>query len=138
MSDLIDRKKAIDATKIFTKDCTPEHFVGHPNFIEYMDSVGIMSFGNWQYANGFNMGLTAAEVAIKELPSAESEIVRCKECKWKDVQKQSTIDAVEVVRCKDCVYFSEPNSFSGKCTLRGDYIFTNDFCSYAVERRTDA
>ena len=43
----------------------------------------------------------------------------------------------EIVRCKDCEYFSEPNSFSGKCTLRGDYIFTNDFCSYAVERRTD-
>ena len=48
-----------------------------------------------------------------------------------------SVDAVEVVRCKDCEYFSEPNSFSGKCTLRGDYIFTNDFCSYAVERKTD-
>lgn len=43
----------------------------------------------------------------------------------------------EIVRCKDCKYFSESNSFSGKCTLRGDFIFTNDYCSYAVERRTD-
>jgi hypothetical protein len=55
-----------------------------------------------------------------------------------DIMRFPMVDAVEVVRCKDCVYFSEPNSFSGKCTLRGDYIFTNDFCSYAVERRTDA
>ena len=54
-----------------------------------------------------------------------------------DIEDAPTIDAVEVVRCKDCEYFSEPNSFSGKCTLRGDYIFKNDFCSYAVERRTD-
>lgn len=81
MSDLIDRQAAIDATEIFIKDCNPEHFVGHPNFIEYMDSVGIQSFGRWQYANGFNMGLTAAEVVIKKLPSAQSEVVRCKDCK---------------------------------------------------------
>lgn len=54
-----------------------------------------------------------------------------------DIEDAPTIDAVQVVRCKDCEYFSEPNSFSGKCTLRGDYIFKNDFCSYAVERRTD-
>ena len=47
-----------------------------------------------------------------------------------------TIDAVEVVRCKDCVNFSEAIVFTGKCTLRDDYIFTNDFCSYG-ERRTD-
>ena len=71
MDDLIRRQAAIDAPKRFTKDCNPEHFVGHSNFIEYMDTVGIRSFGNWQYANGFNMGLTAAEVAIEKLPSAQ-------------------------------------------------------------------
>ena len=53
------------------------------------------------------------------------------------IDAQPTIDAFEVVRCKDCVNFSASNSFTGKCTLRGDYIFTTDFCSYAVERRTD-
>ena len=79
MSDLIDRQAAIDVLEIFIKDCNPEHFVGHPNFIEYMDSVGIQSFGNWQYANGFNMGLTAAEVAIKELLSAQTEPLTDKE-----------------------------------------------------------
>lgn len=82
MSDLIDRQAAIDAPERFTKDCNPEHFVGHQNFIEYMDNAEIGSFGNWQFANGFNMGLTAAEVAIKELPSAETEPHYCRECKW--------------------------------------------------------
>lgn len=55
-----------------------------------------------------------------------------------DAQKNiEDLPTIEVVRCRNCKYFSEPNSFSGKCTLRGDYIFTNDFCSYAIERRTD-
>ena len=71
MDDLISKQAALDAPKAFIKDCNPEHFVGHSNFIEYMDTVGIRSFGNWQYANGFNMGLTAAEVAIEKLPSAQ-------------------------------------------------------------------
>lgn len=79
MSDTISRQKAIKDLKRFTKDCNPDHYVGHPNFIEYMDSVGIQSFGNWQYANGFNIGLTAAEVAIKELPSAQTEPLTDKE-----------------------------------------------------------
>ena len=69
-----------------------------------------------------------------------TEITMC-ERKQRDADILSElppVDAVPVVRCKDCEFFSEPNFFSGKCTLRGDYIFTNDFCSYAVERRTDA
>jgi len=82
MSDLIDRQAAMDAPEIFTKDCNPEHFVGHQKFIEYMDNAEIGSFGNWQFANGFNMGLTAAEVAIQNLPSAQPEIIRCKDCKY--------------------------------------------------------
>ena len=68
--DLISRQAAIDAPEEFIKDCNPEHFVGHQKFIEFMDNTEIGSFGNWQFANGFNIGLTAAEVAIKELSSA--------------------------------------------------------------------
>lgn len=59
-------------------------------------------------------------------------------CVTKDeIDDMPTIDAIEVVRCEDCKYFSDPNSYIGKCTLRGDYIVPNDFCSYAEERRTD-
>lgn len=84
MSDLIDRQAAIDAAERQIKDCNPEHFIGQPKFIEYMDDEYIGSFGQWQFANGFNMGLTAAEVTTKQLPSAQPEIIRCKECKWSE------------------------------------------------------
>ena len=74
MDDTISRQAAIDTPEKFIKDCNPEHFVAHQKFIEFMDNAEIGSFGNWQFANGFNMGLTAAEVAIKQLPSTQPEI----------------------------------------------------------------
>jgi len=74
MNDLISRAEAMDASEKFIKDCNPDHFVGHQKFIEYMDNAEIGSFGKWQFANGFNMGLTAVEVAIKKLPSAQQWI----------------------------------------------------------------
>lgn len=46
------------------------------------------------------------------------------------------IDAVEVVRCKDCVYFSSTKYIAGKCELRGDFMYLNDYCSYGVRRRS--
>lgn len=73
-TDLISRRAAIDAPEKFIKDCNPEHFVGHQKFIEFMDDAEIGSFGNWQFANGFNIGLIAAEVAIKNLPSVQPGI----------------------------------------------------------------
>lgn len=74
MSDLIDRQAAIDASEKLITDCNPEHFVGHQKFIKFMGSAEIGSFGKWQFANGFNMGLTAAEVAIKKLPSEQPDV----------------------------------------------------------------
>ena len=41
-------------------DCNPEHFAANKKFVEFMSDTAIGSFGRWQYANGFNMGLTAA------------------------------------------------------------------------------
>ena len=115
MDDCISRQAAIDAPKIFTKDCNPDHFVGHSNFIEYMDTVGIRSFGNWQYANGFNMGLTAAEVAIEKLPSAQ------RKGKWLEKKVIPVYEngfSLQSCKCSECdrydtrpymYYFSEPN-----------------------------
>ena len=68
--DLISRAAASKATNL-DKDCNPDHFPGHEKFIQFMDDVEIGGFGNWQFANGFNLGLTAAAVAIKNLPPAE-------------------------------------------------------------------
>lgn len=53
------------------------------------------------------------------------------------VECSPTVDAVEVVRCKDCEFFSDTGAFTGRCDVRGDHIFTNDFCSYAVWRNDD-
>lgn len=50
------------------------------------------------------------ESILRDLPSAQPEIIRCKDCKWK--------------QGAECVRFAE---------IR---IFPNDFCSRA-ERRTD-
>lgn len=47
-----------------------------------------------------------------------------------------TIDAVPIIRCKDCDFCISAKSITGrKCDLRGDIVFENDFCSYAVERK---
>ena len=114
MSDLISREEAMDASEKFIKDCNPDHFVGHQKFIEYMDNAEIGSFGKWQFANGFNMGLTAAEVAIKKLPSAQPEIIRCKDCKhW----QKSSINYNEYV-----------------CYWGGYVKQEDDFCSWAERK----
>ena len=117
MSDLISRAEAMDASEKFIKDCNPDHFVGHQKFIEYMDNAEIGSFGKWQFANGFNMGLTAAEVAIKKLPSAQPEIIRCEDCKNSEHWYRDR---------RRCFLWSDD----------GVSVFDDGFCSYA-ERRTD-
>lgn len=53
------------------------------------------------------------------------------------IKDAPTIDKVEVVQCKDCMHFSkakEPTAISGKCDLRGDFIWQNDFCSYGTKK----
>ena len=96
MSDLISRAEAMDASEKFIKDCNPDHFVGHQKFIEYMDNAEIGSFGKWQFANGFNMGLTAAEVAIKKLPSAQ------RTGKWLDDGQYDNFFPHHEWRCSEC------------------------------------
>lgn len=105
--DCISRQAALDAPEKLTKDCNPEHFVGHQKFIEFMDDAEVGSFGNWQFANGFNLGLTAAEVEIEKLPSAQP-----------------------VIRCKDCKNFGGGTY----CYERDGMWDENDFCSYAERR----
>ena len=59
-------------------DCNPDHFVSCSKFIEYMHNADIGSFGQWQFANGFNMGVTASKVAINVLQSEQPEHKRGK------------------------------------------------------------
>lgn len=78
MDDLISRQAAIHATERHTKDCNPEHFFSRAKFINYMDDESIGSFGQWQFNNGFNAGLVAVKVDIKNLPSVDKP-----KAKWK-------------------------------------------------------
>lgn len=128
MSDLIDRQAAIDAPEKFIKDCNPEHFVGHQKFIEYMDNTEIGSFGNWQFANGFNMGLTAAEVAIKKLPSAQPT----------HDDGSNALDALDCVAQRTgkwIVYYHGGTRLSYECNLcRHSSMDRTPFCSYCGAR----
>ena len=71
--DTISRQAAIDAMEKCIMDCNPDHFVSCSKFIEYMHDAEIGSFGQWQFANGFNMGVTASKVAINVLQSEQPE-----------------------------------------------------------------
>lgn len=81
MDDLISRQAAIDIERNATVDTNPTHFEAHQKFIQFMDDAEISSFGRWQWANGFNTALTAVGIDLKKLPSAQPEIIRCRDCK---------------------------------------------------------
>ena len=82
MNDLISRQAAIEAI------------------------LKINDYNNSDRANALGL----AEFAITTLPSAQPEIIRCKDCKWK--------------QGAECVRFADVRPFA------------DDFCSRA-ERRTD-
>ena len=115
-TDTISRQEAIDAVDSETVSTNPEHFKSSEKFIKFMDDADIASFGKWQWANGFNTAVVAAKIQLEKLPSAQPEIIRCKDCKW-----WSNDDY------REC---SSPNYDDGYITPAGFY------CGYA-ERRTD-
>jgi len=108
--DTVSRQAAIDIERNATVDTNPSHFESHQKFTQFMDDAEISSFGRWQWSNGFNTALTAVGIDLKKLPSAQPEIIRCKDCKhWDGVDTCDVIDAP---------------------------VWDNDFCSMA-ERRSD-
>ena len=101
MNDLIDRKKAIETLKEY-------EVVESDNFTR-MDSLSMMTVAT--IANCIE--------AIEELPSAEPEIIRCKDCKWRNV-------------------YQFPPKYDEKdyCDKHEKTVSTDGFCSWA-ERRTN-
>ena len=81
MRDIIYKSDAIDIGRRATVDTNPSHFDSHQKFEQFMDDAEISSFGRWQWANGFNTALTAISIDLKQFPSAEPEIIRCRDCK---------------------------------------------------------
>lgn len=114
-----EKMRLIDAdalTKMLNrheKDCNPDHFDGHETFIDKINAHD--SYGEWQFANGFNLGIVASIVDTKNVP---------------------TIDAVLVVRCKDCIHWYRGYG-ENKCLEFADIpLEPNDFCSRG-ERKDD-
>ena len=87
MTNYIDRQAAIDIERNATVDTNPSHFEAHQKFTQFMDDAEISSFGRWQWSNGFNTALTAVGIDLKKLPSAQPEIIRCKDCKHNNTFK---------------------------------------------------
>ena len=60
------------------KDTNPDHYrVDDADFIKYMDDPQIKGFGDWMFANGFNMGEMKATTWIKcsdEMPEEQETI----------------------------------------------------------------
>lgn len=119
--DLISRQTAIKDLERLIKDCNPDHFVGHQKFIEFIDDAEIGSFGDWQFTNGFNIGLTAAEIAIEKLPSAQS-----KQC-WIPISERLPEDDTEViVSCTDDSGDSEYSYTTVGWHYKGIWVVNND------------
>lgn len=94
MNDPIERQAAIDAVDPETVSTNPEHFKLNANekFIKFMDDADIASFGEWQWANGFNAAVVAAKRQLEKLPSAQPE--PCDFCEHNDVA-----DYIICLRC---------------------------------------
>lgn len=99
--DTISRQMAIDIERRATVDTNPEHFESHQKFVEFMDDAEISSFGRWQWSNGFNTALTAVGIDLKRLPSAQPQIIQCKEC-IKEIGKTNPFDEdIESITVED-------------------------------------
>jgi len=78
--------------------------------IEVIDAVFPVDPMKSEYAQGIACGAALAKTYVEQLPSAQPEIIRCKDCKhWDGVDTCDVIDAT---------------------------VLDNDFCSFA-ERRSD-
>lgn len=103
MNDLISRQAAIDAIDVLCQ----EHRYRIPGKAETYS----------QYNEAWQDALGRAEGVIGDLPSAEPEIIRCRDCKY----SQMTDDD----ECRYCkIWFAEEEHF-----LPGDY-----YCADAERR----
>ena len=99
--DLISRQAAIDAIDVLCQ----EHRYKIPGKAETYS----------QYNEAWQDALDRAEGAIGNLPPAEPQIIRCKDCNF---------------------WTKQEDSLQGRCALMGTYPTGNWFCGNA-ERRTE-
>ena len=109
LNDTISRQAAIDALDVLCQ----EHRYKIPGKGETYS----------QYSEAWQDALDRAEGAIFNLPSAQPEIIRCKDCRFATL----TYDG----DCKYCQYLEGEFGLTDAVYFDG-----NDYCSHA-ERRTD-
>lgn len=86
----------------------------------------------------------AAIDAVENITSSMSVCINSDECYgMKKMQRQAVIELAnlppaqpEIIRCKDCKYYEETDSRIGTCLLTISGAQVDGFCSWA-ERRTD-
>lgn len=103
MNDLIDRQAAIDAIQ---KE-------RHEAWEDLKDDT--------EYRNGYDDGFAESmRILIDDLPSAQPEIVRCKECKHFYYDMPYVIQGIPVLGHEVCDFWGD-----------GCKTSENGFCSYA-------
>ena len=70
----IDADVLTEMLEYHKKDCNPDHFDGHESFIDKIDAHD--SYGEWQFANGFNLGIVASVVETKHASTVNTEPVK--------------------------------------------------------------
>lgn len=115
MSDLIDRQAAIDSLD-----------VGAELLRRVLDDTDIVGVEREKYEWGLGL-IESCILDMKELPSAQPEIIRCKDCKHFELSKDELASQYKISGC-----FRLKN-LSAEYPLLTD---GNGFCSWA-ERRTE-
>ena len=103
-----------------TVSTNPYEHKYHDKFIQFMDDPEISDFGRWQHSNGFNTALVAVMCDLDKVPSAEPEIVKCKDCTYWDEMPSSTFT---------------PEYH--ECVVHHINMRAEDFCSRARRRQDD-
>lgn len=95
MNDLISRQAAIDALNSLQK-------------FSLMDSN--------EYLHGVGVRLKFAVQKLEQLPSAQQEIIRCKDCKYNDFEEQNS--TTKWLPCIDAAWYD--NWFCGCAERRNN------------------
>lgn len=93
---LIDADALMEMLNRHEKDCNPDHFDGHETFIDKIDAHD--SYGEWQFANGFNLGIVASIVDAEHAPTVdvESLITKHEDIGYEKGYRDGYAEALEV------------------------------------------
>lgn len=82
-------------------------------------------------ANAFLKDILTAGIGKTIIEYSESDIGYM-------ISKRPTVDAVEVVRCRECKYHKDTSVRENKhCSLTGNPVEYDDFCSYGERKEVD-